>query len=110
MDHRPQAKSLLAFVTFAQELLYLNRAGSMLRTTNQWQDPKILIFFAIRINYEKLGHMLKPTLSKLSPDLSARLKYIAEKQVPAELKPIVGVTRIVCRRCHFLDIPQCKYC
>ena len=54
--------------------------------------------------------MLKPTVPKLSPDLSARLKYIAEKQVPAELKPIVGVTRIVCRRCHFLDIPQCKYC
>ena len=45
LDHRPQAKSLLASVTFAQELLCLNRAGSMLRTTNQWQDHKILIFF-----------------------------------------------------------------
>ena len=42
--------------------------------------------------------MLKPAVSKLRPDLSSRLKYIAEKQVPAELKRIVGVTRIVCTR------------
>ena len=94
MDHGPQPKSLLASVTFAQELLCLNRAGSMLSTTSQWQDPKILIFCYKNIYYQKLGHMMKPNVSKLSPDLSARLKYIAEEQVPAELKPIVGVTRV----------------
>ena len=44
--------------------------------------------------------MLKPTVSKLSPDLSERLKYISEKQVPAELKPIVGsIDNIVCASC-----------
>ena len=35
--------------------------------------------------------MLKPLVPKIRPDLSARLKDIAEKQVPAKLNPIVGV-------------------
>ena len=34
--------------------------------------------------------MLKPLVSMFRLDLSARLKGIAEKQVPAKLKPIVG--------------------
>ena len=32
----------------------------------------------------------KPIVSKFRPDLSARLKDIAKKQVPAKLKPIVA--------------------
>ena len=38
---------------------------------------------------KKLGHILKPLVSKLHPDLSACFKDIAEKQVPAKLKPKV---------------------
>ena len=34
--------------------------------------------------------MLKPLVPKFRPDLSAHLRDIAEKQVPAKLKPIVG--------------------
>ena len=49
------------------------------------------LFFVIRVYYEKIGHMLKPLVPKIRPDLSARLKDIAEKQVPAKLNPIVGV-------------------
>ena len=74
MGHGSQPKSRLATVTSAQELLCLNRAGSMPYITTQWQDPKILIFlfFAIKIYYEKLGHVLKPLVPKFSLDLSAR--------------------------------------
>ena len=38
--------------------------------------------------------MLKPLVSKLHLDLSTRLKNIAEKQVPAKLKPIVNGRRV----------------
>ena len=49
-------------------------------------------FFVIRAYYEKKsGHMLKPFVLKLRPDLSAHLIDIAKKQVPARLKPIVVV-------------------
>ena len=58
----------------------------MLNIARQWQDPEILIVF--RVYYEKLGHMLKNPMSKFCSDLSIRLSDIAEKQVPAELKPI----------------------
>ena len=47
-------------------------------------------FFVIRVYYKKLGRMLKPFAPKFRPDLSDRLKYNAEKRVPAKLKPIVG--------------------
>ena len=43
----------------------------------------------MRVYYEKLGHMLKHLVPKFRPDLSARIKYIAEKRVPAKLKPIL---------------------
>ena len=43
----------------------------------------------MKVYYEKLGHMLKPLMPKFRSDLSARLRYIAERQVPAKLKPIV---------------------
>ena len=33
--------------------------------------------------------MLKPLVAKFRPDLSVRLQDVAEKQVPAKLKPIV---------------------
>ena len=35
--------------------------------------------------------MLKPLVPKFRSDLSVRLRDIVEKQVPAKLKPIVGV-------------------
>ena len=45
----------------------------------------------IRIYYRKLGHMLKPLVPKFCSDLSARLRDIAEEQVPAKQRPMVGV-------------------
>ena len=50
--------------------------------------PRNFDFF-ITLYYGKLGHMLKPLVSNLRPYLLARLKDIAEKQVPAKLNPIV---------------------
>ena len=47
-------------------------------------------FLLRREYYEKLRHMLKPLVLKFCPDLSIRLKDIAEKQFPARQKPIVG--------------------
>ena len=47
-------------------------------------DGKNLIFFAIRVYYEKLGHMLKPLVSKFRPDLSARLKNYRRETGPRE--------------------------
>ena len=44
----------------------------------------------MRVYYEKLGHMLKPLVPKFGSDLSVRLRDIAEKQVLANLKPIVA--------------------
>ena len=49
-----------------------------------------LRFFIIRVYYEELVHMLKPLVPKCRPDLFARLRDIAEKRVPAKLKPVVG--------------------
>ena len=42
--------------------------------------------------------MLKPIVPKFRPDLSVRLKDIAEKQGPAKLKPIVVVVARRARR------------
>ena len=47
-------------------------------------------FFVIRVYDEKLGHILEPLVAKYRPNLFARLRDIDEKQVPANLKPIVG--------------------
>ena len=44
MDHGSLPKSRLTAVTLARELLCLNRGGSMLNITSQWQDPEILDF------------------------------------------------------------------
>ena len=97
MNHGLQPESRLAYVTFSRKLLCLNRAGSILDITSQWQDPEILIL-VIRVYYETLGHMLKPLVSKFSSDLSVRLRDIAEKQVPAKMKPIVGTEQTGRRR------------
>ena len=56
---------------------------------NQWQDPEILIF-AMRISYEKIGHMMEALMQKFRPDAYAHLKDIDEKQVSAKLELIVG--------------------
>ena len=87
MDHRSQSKSRLDSVSFARELLCLNRPGSKLNITSQWQHPDF--FFVIRVYYEKLGHILKPLVPKFRSDLSVRLRDIAEKQVPAKLKSMI---------------------
>ena len=61
----------------------------MLNIRSQWEYSEILLlFFVIRVHYEKLGHMLKPLIPKFRPDLFIRLKDIGEKQAPAKLKPI----------------------
>ena len=89
MDHGSQPKSRLAALTFARELICLNRAGSLLSTTSQCQDPEVLIFCYNSI-WQKIDRMLKPLVLKFRPDLSICLKDIAEKQVPARLKPVVN--------------------
>ena len=61
----------------------------MLNIISQWEEPEFFIF-CLRVYYEKIGHMLKPLVPKFRADLSDRLKDIAENQVPAKLKPIVG--------------------
>ena len=55
----------------------------------------------MRVYHEKLGHVVKHLAPKFRPDLSARLKDIAEKLVPSKLKPIVGN-----RQMQTLKIPQ----
>ena len=84
MDHGSQPKSRLASVTFARELLCLNRASSMLIIMGQWQDPDFFLYKSI---LQKLGHVLKPLVPKFRSDLSICLRDIAEKQVPVKLKP-----------------------
>ena len=60
----------------------------------------IFLFSVIRVYYEKLGHILKPLVSKCCPDLFTRLKDIAEKQVPAELKPIAACSATDAKHCE----------
>ena len=48
------------------------------------------MIFAIRVYYVKLGHKLKTFVPKFRPDVFARLRDMAEKQVPANLKLIAG--------------------
>ena len=45
----------------------------------------------MRVHKEKLGRMVKLLVPKFRADLSARFKDIAEKQVPAKLKPAAGI-------------------
>ena len=41
---------------------------------------------------EKLGRMLKPPVLKFRSEISVRLRDIAEKQIPAKLKPTIVET------------------
>ena len=52
-------------------------------------------FFVTRAYDEKLGHILETLVAKYRPDIFAHLRDIAEKQVPANLKPIVDVTVLI---------------
>ena len=66
------------------------RHVAIFNVRSQWEDPEsLLLFFVLRVYYEKLGHILKPIVPTFRPNLFARLGNIAEKQVPANLKPIV---------------------
>ena len=92
MDHGSLPKSRLASITSAKELLCLNRAGSMLNIACHRQYPEIWIFCYESI-LQKIDHMLKPPEPKFRSDLSSRFRDIAEKQVPAKLKPTVIYSR-----------------
>ena len=88
---RISAKSRLASVTFARELLCLKRAGSILNIKSQRQYSEILIFGHKRILRKISSHAETP-YAKFCSALSVRFKDIAEKQIPAKLKPIVDPT------------------
>ena len=62
--------------------------ASTFNIRSQWQVTESLIF-VIRVYDKKLDHILEPLVAKYRPDLFVRLRDIAEKQVPADLKPIV---------------------
>ena len=62
----------------------------MVNITSQWQDPEILISFYKSTYILKKGRILKLLVHKFRSDISARFRDIAEKQVLAKLKPIVG--------------------
>ena len=55
-------------------------------------------FFVIRVYDETLGHILEPLVAKYRTDIFACLRDIAEKRVPANLKPIVGSKNPAARR------------
>ena len=88
MDHGLQPKSRLAAVTLARGLICMNRTGTISKLRANGKTLKMLIFFYKSI-LQKIGLMLRLLVSKFLPDLSVHLKDIAEKQVPAKLKPIV---------------------
>ena len=52
--------------------------------------------------------MLKPLVPKFCPDLSARLKDIAEKQVPVKVKPIVGHRLLSPKQGAVQAVTSCK--
>ena len=65
MDHGSQPKSRLASVTIARELLCLNRAGSMLNITSQWQDHEVLIFFCYKSILRKIRPHAETTCAQV---------------------------------------------
>ena len=90
MDNGSRPKSRLASLIFAQKLLCLNRAGYMLNIMSPklWQDPEIMIFCYTSI-LRKIRSRAETPCAKFRLALSARSKDLAEKQIPAKLKPIV---------------------
>ena len=98
MDHGSQTKSRLTSVILTRELHRLDRAGSMLSITSQWQESEILIFCYKRYTTKQIKSHVETTVPKFRPDLSVRLKDIAEKQVPVRLKLIVVATILTPRR------------
>ena len=62
----------------------------MLSIISQWQEPEILIF-CYRSVLRKIRSHAETLIPKFCTYLSIRLRDIAEKQVPAKLKPILGV-------------------
>ena len=92
MDHgsQPKSRMALASVAFARKLLCLIKAGSMLNITSQWQDPEILILFYKSISRKIRSHD-ETTCAQVSFDLSVHIRDISEKQVPANLKPMVNL-------------------
>ena len=89
MDHGWQPKSQLASLTFARNSFVPTEPAPCLTLGANGEALKFC-FFVIRVYYEKLGHMVKPLAPNFRSDLSVRLRDIAEKQVSAKLKPIVG--------------------
>ena len=58
----------------------------MVNIMSQWQNPEILISCYKSILRKIRSHAA--LLAKFRSDISARFRDIAEKQVPAKLKPI----------------------
>ena len=61
---------------------------------SQRRYTEIFSFFVLIVNEKILGRMLKPAVSNFHPDLSAHLTDIAEKRVPAKLKPMVALHHV----------------
>ena len=110
MNHRSQPKSRLASVTFARELPCLDRAGSMVNITSQWQDPEILISCDKSISRKNRSHAEAPCaqssfwywyppVSGISPK-SWSCPRPRSWRVPAKLKPIV-----VELNCYYFAMP-----
>ena len=94
--HQPRPPNQTGALAFARGAIYEGvdycPMSQSLTLSDNGKALKMWLF-VVRVYCEKIDHMLKPLVPKLSPDLSARLKDIAEKQVPAKLKPIVGCQR-----------------
>ena len=57
--------------------------------TLRTSSKSIIMIFAVRVYYEKLGHRLEPLVPNFYPEPSGNSKHIAEKQAPEKLKSIV---------------------
>ena len=89
--HQPRPPYQTRALATAGGVIYVGlRHVATFSIRSQWQDPDFFLFFVIRVYYEKLGHILKPLVPKFRSDIFARFLDIAEKQVPANLKPIAG--------------------
>ena len=89
MDHSSQPNSQLASVTFARELVFLNRASSMLDIMSQLQDTEILISCQKSVLW-KIRSYTEIPYAQVSFWSILPFKGYHQKEVPAKLKPIVG--------------------
>ena len=97
MIHSTAPRTLPNWSTGPSRSGHIRRAGllrhvAFLNIRSQLHGSEILFvcfFFVMSIYREIIGRILKPLVLEFRPDLMARLKDTAERQVPAKLKPIV---------------------